>query len=68
MRDRWTAGTLERRNAFLGFLRRVLGMPDYEGYLEHLRRSHPDRQVPTEREFYDEFVRCRYGDGATRCC
>lgn len=68
MRDRWTAGTLERRNAFLRLLRRVFGMPDYEGYLEHLRRSHPDRQVPTEREFYEEFVRCRYGDGATRCC
>ena len=68
MRDRWTAGTLERRNAFLRFLRRVFGMPDYEGYLEHLRRSHPDQQIPTEREFYEEFVRCRYGDGATRCC
>ena len=49
-------------------LRRIAGMPDFEGYLEHLRRCHPDRQVPTEREFYEEFVRCRYGDGATRCC
>lgn len=68
MRDRWIAGTRERGKAFLTFLRRVFGMPDYQGYLEHLRRSHPDRQAPTEREFYEEFVRCRYGDGATRCC
>ena len=29
---------------------------------------HPDRPIPTEREFYDEYVRTRYGDGPTRCC
>ena len=49
-------------------LRKVAGMPDYEAYLEHLRRSHPDCPVPTEREFYAEFVRSRYEDGPTRCC
>ena len=49
-------------------LRAVFGMPDYEAYVEHLRRRHPDRPVPSERTFYDEFVRNRYGDGPTRCC
>ena len=49
-------------------LRRVLGMPDYAGYLAHLRAHHPDRPAPTEREFYDQYLRTRYGDGATRCC
>jgi uncharacterized short protein YbdD (DUF466 family) len=24
--------------------------------------------VPTQRQFYDEFTRSRYGDGPTRCC
>jgi uncharacterized short protein YbdD (DUF466 family) len=52
----------------LGALRRIAGMPDYEAYLEHLRRSHPEKAVPTQREFYAEFVRSRYGDGPTRCC
>jgi uncharacterized short protein YbdD (DUF466 family) len=54
--------------AFVRALRRVMGMPDYRAHLEHLRRSHPERPLPTEREFFDEFVRTRYGDGPTRCC
>jgi len=53
---------------FLTFIRQVAGMPDYSAHLEHLRRCHPDQPVPTERQFYDEFTRARYGDGPTRCC
>jgi uncharacterized short protein YbdD (DUF466 family) len=54
--------------AFLSTVRRIAGMPDYAAYLEHLRRCHPDRPVPTEREFYEEYLRARYADGPTRCC
>ena len=49
-------------------VRAIAGMPDYEAYVAHLRRCHPERPVPTERRFYDEFVKRRYGDGPTRCC
>ena len=49
-------------------IRAIAGMPDYDAYVAHLRRRHPDRHVPSEREFYDEFVQNRYGDGPTRCC
>jgi uncharacterized short protein YbdD (DUF466 family) len=49
-------------------LRRVAGMPDYAAHLEHLRRCHPGRPVPTEREFFEQYVAARYGDGPTRCC
>ncbi|HEY8105151.1 MAG TPA: YbdD/YjiX family protein [Gemmatimonadales bacterium] len=49
-------------------LRRVLGMPDYRAYVAHLHAAHPERPVPTERAFYDEYVRARYADGPTRCC
>ena len=41
-------------------------MPDYDAHIEHLRRSHPERPVPTEREYYEEYLRHRYGDGPTR--
>lgn len=54
--------------AALAVLRRIAGMPDYEGYVAHLRRCHPERPVPSERLFYDEYVKHRYGDGPTRCC
>lgn len=56
------------RDKLVGALRKVAGMPDYAAYLEHLHRSHPERPVPTEREFYADFVRARYEDGPTRCC
>jgi uncharacterized short protein YbdD (DUF466 family) len=49
-------------------LRRILGMPDYAAYLAHLRSHHPDRPVPSEREFYDDHLRARYAAGPTRCC
>jgi uncharacterized short protein YbdD (DUF466 family) len=52
----------------VGIVRRVAGMPDYEAYVAHLRRCHPERPVPSERRFYDEYVEVRYGDGPTRCC
>ena len=49
-------------------VRAVAGMPDYEAYVAHLQRCHPERAIPSERRFYDEYVKSRYGDGATRCC
>ncbi|HEY7636168.1 MAG TPA: YbdD/YjiX family protein [Gemmatimonadales bacterium] len=49
-------------------IRRIAGMPDYAAHVEHLRRAHPDCPIPSERDYFDEFVRARYGDGPTRCC
>jgi uncharacterized short protein YbdD (DUF466 family) len=49
-------------------LRQVAGMPDYQRYLEHLQRCHPDRPIPTEKDYYQEFLGTRYQDGPTRCC
>jgi uncharacterized short protein YbdD (DUF466 family) len=63
-RDGWR-GSL---SALLAGIRRVAGMPDYAAHVEHLRQAHPDRAVPTEREFFEEYVRARYADGPTRCC
>jgi uncharacterized short protein YbdD (DUF466 family) len=55
-------------DAVLSAVRRIAGMPDYAGYLEHLRRCHPERALPSEREFYEQYLRTRYADGPTRCC
>jgi len=56
------------RRRLSAVVRRIAGMPDYAAHVEHLRRDHPECPIPTEREFYDEYVRARYGDGPTRCC
>ncbi len=46
----------------------VLGDTAYTRYVEHLRRSHPDASVPTEREYW----RARYAEQdanpGARCC
>jgi uncharacterized short protein YbdD (DUF466 family) len=43
-------------------------MPDYDAHVEHLRRCHPDRPLPSRREFFDTYLAARYGGGPTRCC
>ena len=52
----------------LGLFRKIAGMPDYSAYLEHCRLHHPERRVLTQRQFFEEYLRSRYGDGPTRCC
>ncbi len=49
-------------------VRRVTGMPDYAAYVAHCRAAHPDRPVPSEQEFFDEYLVRRYEGGPTRCC
>jgi uncharacterized short protein YbdD (DUF466 family) len=66
-RERLNGGTF-LRSRISSFLRQLAGMPDYQAHITHLRRCHPGQAVPSEREFYDEFVRTRYEDGPTRCC
>lgn len=55
-------------SSLLSAVRRIAGMPDYAAHVEHLRRCHPERVLPSEREFYEDYVRARYADGPTRCC
>ena len=58
----------DRLDAVLRVIRRIAGMPDYQAYVEHLRRSHPGQPLPTEREFFESYLLSRYGDAPTRCC
>jgi uncharacterized short protein YbdD (DUF466 family) len=60
LRDRWSR--------IASVIRRVAGMPDYQAHLEHLRRCHPGHPVPTERDFFEQWVQARYRDGGSRCC
>lgn len=61
-------GTAERRNGWLSSFKRMVGMPDYSGYLDHMADRHPGCAVLSEREFFDQYVNARYGNGASRCC
>jgi uncharacterized short protein YbdD (DUF466 family) len=48
--------------------KRVVGMPDYPGYLVHMAERHPGCAPLSEREFFDAQLNSRYGNGASRCC
>lgn len=49
-------------------VRRLMGMPDYRAYVEHSRTRHPERAIPSEREYYEQYLERRYGGGTSRCC
>lgn len=49
-------------------IRQVAGMPDYQAHLAHLRDHHPGTEVPSEREYFEAWLRQRYDGGPTRCC
>jgi uncharacterized short protein YbdD (DUF466 family) len=69
MSDEWTGGTVaERLAAWRAAVRRIVGMPDYGAYVAHHRACHPGAPVPSEREYFDQYLKARYENGPTRCC
>jgi uncharacterized short protein YbdD (DUF466 family) len=52
----------------LRIIRQLAGMPDYEAWVAHLSMHHPGAPVPSERAFFDEWLRARTAGGPTRCC
>lgn len=48
--------------------RLIVGVPDYDLYVAHLRRHHPDRVPMTREAFFADRVQARYGRGSSRCC
>nr|WP_282599738.1 YbdD/YjiX family protein [Novosphingobium sp. SG707] len=47
----------------------LVGMPDYDAYLAHIRAHHPDRAPMTRQEFFRNRQEARYGKGGGgKCC
>jgi uncharacterized short protein YbdD (DUF466 family) len=49
-------------------VRTIIGAPDYERYVEHLQRCHPDQQPLTREEFARDRLHARYSQAGNRCC
>ena len=49
-------------------LRLMVGLPDYDNYLSHMARTHPDQVPMTYEAFFRERQMARYGTGRGRCC
>jgi uncharacterized short protein YbdD (DUF466 family) len=66
-------------NGFLASLRRrvqratrlthrIIGAPDYAGYLAHMKRTNPDQIPMTAREFSRSCMESKYAQPGSRCC
>ncbi|HNR92443.1 MAG TPA: YbdD/YjiX family protein [Dokdonella sp.] len=48
--------------------RLIIGIPDYDTYVEHIRRFHPEREPMSYEAFFAERQAARYRGGGGRCC
>ncbi len=53
---------------FARTLRAVLGVPDYERYVEHCRACHPDALPMSRDQFAIDLMERKYSRPGTRCC
>lgn len=49
-------------------VRRMIGVPDYETYLAHMRREYPGCTPMDQRTFERERLTARYKATGARCC
>jgi uncharacterized short protein YbdD (DUF466 family) len=49
-------------------IRRVIGVPDYDRYVSHLRSHHPNARPMTQDEFIRQRQADRYSKPGARCC
>jgi uncharacterized short protein YbdD (DUF466 family) len=61
-----------RLHAWLGrvasVVRRVIGAPDYEAYVAHVRARHPGTAPLDRQQFSAACMRARYDKPGARCC
>lgn len=55
---------------FLGQTAKLMvGVPDYDNYVSHMKLAHPDQQPMSYSDFFRERQEARYGGkGGFKCC
>lgn len=69
-KDKDMFDTLAKAGKYLGQAAKMMvGVPDYDNYVEHMRVNHPDQTPMTYEEFFRERQDARYGaKGGAKCC
>ncbi|MFN3792828.1 YbdD/YjiX family protein [Massilia sp.] len=49
-------------------MRLMVGLPEYDTYLAHMERTHPDQTPMSYEEFFRERQEARYGGKRATCC
>ncbi len=61
--------SLAKAGKYLGRAAKLMiGMPDYDNYVEHMRVNHPDQTPMTYEEFSGAAGRALRWKGGARCC
>ena len=63
---RW--GLRDRVARMIRTVHRIIGAPDYAGYLAWMRRNHPGHRVMSREEHARECLDRRYTQPGNRCC
>jgi uncharacterized short protein YbdD (DUF466 family) len=48
--------------------RLMVGLPDYDNYVAHMKMQHPDCTVMSREEFFRDRQNARYEGKVGRCC
>jgi uncharacterized short protein YbdD (DUF466 family) len=49
-------------------VRRIIGVPDYDRYVAHLRMHHPEMTPMCQRDFERQRIQDKYSRPGGRCC
>ena len=62
--------SLAKAGKYLGQAAKLMiGMPDYDNYVEHMRINHPDQTPMTYEALFRDRQEARYGGkGGAKCC
>ena len=61
-------GWISRLNPVAAVVRRMIGVPDYDTYLAHMREHYPECTPIDPRTFERERLTARYKATGSRCC
>lgn len=64
----WNLRLRQRIRAALKIVRRIVGVPDYDAYLKHLRTHHPETVPPTQEQFLEKCWEDKFSRPGNRCC
>ena len=61
---------LAQAGRYLGqSMRLMVGLPEYDTYVAHMEKTHPDQPVMSYEEFFRERQEARYGSSSSgKCC
>jgi len=66
--DERAPGLVAAVRRVLRVIRTVIGAPDYERYVQHMRAHHPTCALASRDEFMVQRLESRYSRPGSRCC